>query len=32
MAMRSKAMFIGHLGETYKLRIKGDRRVIENDE
>ena len=24
MAMRSKAVFIGLLGETYKLRIKGD--------
>ena len=32
MAMRSKAMFIGHVGETYKLRIKGDGGVIENEE
>ena len=30
--MRIKQCFIGHLGETYKLRIKGDRRVVENDE
>ena len=32
MAMRIKQCFIGQLGETYKLRIKGDRRVVENDE